>query len=408
MEGRAVAPARGLIVHVRGGYEAAAISTLNAVEKKMADAPPLVLDLVRRHRIQQMRNEFERVVSPFRAFVENSTARSLEGRRSPALKPPQTRVQLCWLNNTMRAPLVTGPIAEIAADATVQKIDLPHPLALEEGGTPAMVVQKVGANAAAAEIVVAVIDGEVDVAHPCLKGRVIHKRNLTVEPWGIPSAHATAVASLIASNDGAHQGVAPGATIFNYKVFPKDSVPDDFDGSVGIQSALEDGVRVANCSWGAGAGADGTSPAAIACDTAWANGMLVVKSAGNLGPGAGTLTTPADANGVVVVGATRLDGLAVADYSSRGPTSDGRHRPHVVAVGADTTEAVVGALLDGSFGDVGWGTSYAAPLVAGVLARLVHAKPHLTTDQIRDLVTQSCAALVGVDVDTQGAGVLSP
>jgi serine protease AprX len=46
---------------------------------------------------------------------------------------------------------------------------------------------------------------------------------------------------------------------------------------------------------------------AVAVDNAWALGMAVVKSAGNRGPGRATMTAPAEADGVVVVGATDID-----------------------------------------------------------------------------------------------------
>lgn len=36
--------------------------------------------------------------------------------------------------------------------------------------------------------------------------------------------------------------------------------------------------------------------------------------------------TPADAEGVIAVGATDSRGDSIPDYSSRGPTADGRHR----------------------------------------------------------------------------------
>ena len=61
-------------------------------------------------------------------------------------------------------------------------------------------------------------------------------------------------------------------------------------------------------------------------------GVIVVNSMGNDGPVAGSLSAPADVKDVVSAGA--VDGsLSVADFSSRGPTSDGRIKPDCVALG---------------------------------------------------------------------------
>ena len=79
--------------------------------------------------------------------------------------------------------------------------------------------------------------------------------------------------------------MAPCVQIYNYKIFATspDFVATDHEGSVAIQHALEDGVRIANCSWGAGAAGDGTSREAKACDNAWQFGMTGVQGVGTMG-----------------------------------------------------------------------------------------------------------------------------
>jgi serine protease AprX len=205
--------------------------------------------------------------------------------------------------------------------------------------------------------------------------------------------------------------MAPGALIYNYKVLATNAAlhAEDFEGSLAIQHALEDGVRIVNCSWGAGPAGDGTSREAQACDTAWALGLTIVKSAGNSGPGPGTLTTPADAEGVVVVGAATVDGTAIPDYSSRGPTADGRVRPHVIAPGGDFGAAIDGTLLGGGTGDLGEvGTSFAAPHVAGLLALLLEREPELAPGDLRARIVKTATALAGVPDNEQGAGLIEP
>src|SRR5205085_11237236 len=110
---------------------------------------------------------------------------------------------------------------------------------------------------------------------------VVHKQNYTRELWGNPGPHATAVAGIIASNDKKFTGMAPEATIYNYKILDATGRVngDDFDAALAIQQALEDGAHIANCSWGAGPAGDGTSREAKACNEAWAAGLGIVKSA---------------------------------------------------------------------------------------------------------------------------------
>jgi serine protease AprX len=122
----------------------------------------------------------------------------------------------------------------------------------------------------------------------------------------------------------------------------------------------------------------------IAADIAFSKGMLVVVSAGNWGNDPWHyISAPADAINAIAVGAVNIDG-AIASFSSRGPSSDGRIKPNVVGVGW-------GALVagpDGTFG-VGSGTSYSAPIIAGLSACLWEAYPVATNTQIKNAIEQS-------------------
>jgi serine protease AprX len=111
---------------------------------------------------------------------------------------------------------------------------------------------------------------------------------------------------------------------------------------------------------------------------------------------------------VIAVGATDRLGGEIASYSSRGPTADGRHRPHLVAPGGTFDEGLFSATDHGGFADVGAGTSYAAPHIAGLVALLLEQDPELMPDQQRERLLAACAALDGVDEDSQGAGLVSP
>ncbi len=121
-----------------------------------------------------------------------------------------------------------------------------------------------------------------------------------------------------------------------------------------------------------------------AADMAAANGILVVNSMGNSGPGSGTLSAPADADSIISAGAVDVNGV-IANFSSRGPTSDGRTKPELVARGVSTYLAVASTLGYGS----GSGTSYSCPLLAGCAALLWSARPNLTNMQVREAMMGS-------------------
>ena len=244
--------------------------------------------------------------------------------------------------------------------------------------------------------------------HPALLDRVTHRRNYTPEPWGNPDCHGTAIAGIIAGRNDAVPGIAPDVDIYNYKVIATNSFlnGDDIAGAIAIQQALEDGVEVVNCSWGTKPVSSTKSREAIAVDAAWEHGMVVVKSAGNHGErGAGSVTSPAEADGVIVVGATDLSGAKVESYSSLGP-ANGEPRPHIVAPGGGFEGRLKFALVSGGFGTIEAGTSYAAPHVTGAVALLLQQTPDLAPDDVRNTLLSSARKLPGFSENTQGHGLL--
>ena len=393
-----------------------------AAEALRAAAPPEAAlvqgqQLLRDARVRAAREAFYRRVGPVsdrlaRAAGEGARRREFAAREAGV---PRAPLEVCWLNGTARVRTDPRVLAEVAEDGSVRRLDLPRRLRAEVAGTTA----RIGApryrgakDLTGAGVVVAVIDSEVDLSHPAFQDRVVHKENLTAEPWGRPGEHGTAVAGVVAA-DNEFQGVAPGAVIYNYKVLATNEslTTDDFGGALALQQALEDGARVANCSWGVPeAPTDGTSREAAACDAAWGYGMAVVKSAGNAGPTAGTVTSPADAAGVIAVGATSLDGTRLEGYSSRGPTLHGEDRPHLLAPGGNRVQALVSCVVGGGYGPgsgIGfYGTSFAAPHVSGALALLLEEDPERTPDDLRTLLLGACVQLPGVEASGQGAGLL--
>jgi serine protease AprX len=360
-----------------------------------------------------MRDQFYIQVASIIATLEKGSQILFSAGPRALVSPttPSSVVEVCWLNGTLRTLIDPRGLRDIAAESTLARLDLPRPLRADIDVTTGRVGgsqfrQKL--DVTGEHITVAVIDAEVDVNHPALAGRVIQKANYTKERWGSPNFHGTGVAGIIASNDQTFTGIAPGVTIANYKVLATDTSlnSDDFGGALAIQQALEDGAQIANCSWGAGLAGDGTGGAAVACNNAWDLGLIVVKSAGNAGPGPSTLTTPADADGVIVVGATDRDGATVQDYSSRGPAG-ARQRPHVVAPGGSEFDPMHSCQVGSGFGNIGAGTSFAAPHVSGLVALLLAQTPSLSPGDVRDKLLGLCTLLPGADANTQGKGFVS-
>ena len=110
-------------------------------------------------------------------------------------------------------------------------------------------------------------------------------------------------------------------------------------------------------------------------------GIILVNSAGNDGMGTWKkINVPADANDIITVGAVSTNGSNAA-FSSIGPTADGRVKPDVMALGSPTSVITGRGVISKDIG-----TSFSAPLVAGMIACLWQAFPEKTAMEIMEMV----------------------
>lgn len=209
---------------------------------------------------------------------------------------------------------------------------------------------------------VGLIDGGVQRSHPVFTGVNVHEHGCAGR--AIPSAHGTAVASLLVGQSDVFHGAAPGAELFVADVYcglatggALDSVAEAFAwmsreavpviniSLVGPPNALlEQIIRVVTT-----------------------RGQIVVAAVGNDGPSAAPLFPAAYPDVIAVTGVDAKQRVLVE--ACRGKHVD------FSAPGANMSAAGI----DAPFGLVR-GTSFAAPIVAGLLARQIKNISRETAD----------------------------
>ncbi|MCK4920134.1 MAG: S8 family serine peptidase [Bacteroidales bacterium] len=112
-------------------------------------------------------------------------------------------------------------------------------------------------------------------------------------------------------------------------------------------------------------------------------GMLVVNAAGNDGDKDWeVIGAPADADSVLTVGGVDPGTLVHVDFSSYGPTFDGRMKPNVVAFGEVITAGKKSIKR-------AFGTSFSAPLVSGFAACIMQIQPEWGNMKVFDEIQKS-------------------
>jgi subtilisin family serine protease len=248
-----------------------------------------------------------------------------------------------------------------------------------------------------AGVVVAVLDGWIDRAHPDFEGRVLPGADCTsgtcvAGQTRDPCTHGTHVAGTVASSSF---GVAPKATILPVRVLTDNGsgdctgTPDNV--AAGIRWATAQGARVMNLSLGASVpGVSKSKAIPDAVSDAAAAGIVVIFSAGN----ADLPLADSYGNNALVVAATGPSGQ-LASYSQYGSGVDVA-APGGQPSGDNCSQAtcVTSLYPDGRYA-VAAGTSMAAPHVSGIAALLLGQSPSRSRSSILSRIKQTAHPLAG-------------
>ncbi|MBP7459650.1 MAG: S8 family serine peptidase [Candidatus Delongbacteria bacterium] len=270
---------------------------------------------------------------------------------------------------------------------------------------------------------IGILDTGFDLDHEAFKTmKVIYKydvinndtivRNETGQDGNGQDRHGTNCLSILGGNlDGMFLGPAWGAEFILVKTemdIDEDPIEEDYYVQ-GLEICADSGAAVISTSLGYNDWYDyedfdgkSTVTAKAVNLLAETRDILVVVAVGNEGNKTPhSLITPSDAFGALAVGAVKADGQ-IADFSSSGPTYDGRIKPDILARGYMTYHVYP---QSSNLITQGNGTSYATPLVAGACALIRQKNPDWMVSYLIDRVRAS-GSLANQPSNTLGYGLL--
>lgn len=262
-------------------------------------------------------------------------------------------------------------------------------------------------------ICAAILDTGI-AGHPDLRDRIADFRDFTGggSVHRDDSGHGTHVAGILAGDGkvsgGVYAGMAPEAELLIGKVLDREGNGNVGDVLGGIDWILKNKeksrVRIVNISVG-------TQPDLAweqkqrfleAVEELWDQGLVVVVSAGNYGPGEGTVAVPGNSRKVITVGVPDTEVRTSSrrknniNYSGRGPTGACIVKPDVFAPGTGIISC------NARYGHPGehpyimkTGTSMAAPVVSGAIACLLSKYPDMTNVEVKLKLRSSCVKCPG-------------
>ena len=309
----------------------------------------------------------------FKAMLESLGHRVYPNSRRRIIRPfpanPET-------NDPSLAKSVT-----IAENLKITQMAPVHDIARKLWGEPSRALGPVArlalrlSGAVIPQPLVAVIDTGIDEAHPALKG-INAPKNATTGENKDDVGHGTWVTSMV-------RGYAPWLrNLTHYKTFVDGGANLD-DILKALTMAANDGAIIMSNSWGSDEG-DPASPDTQLVLKLAQEGRVMTFAAGNAGPGANTIGSPAIGDDPLLLSIPAADrNKKTASFSSRGPGSPKTEQGYPAkptgpeTVGFNTEGAWPTYMRDSDRTDPGYGpvkaisgTSMATPAAAGAIAHL--------------------------------------
>jgi subtilisin family serine protease len=222
--------------------------------------------------------------------------------------------------------------------------------------------------------------------------------NYDSDVYGV-SGHGTSVLSTMAGRlDDLYLGTAPEAAyiLLQTEDIHSEQLVEEFNYVLGLERAEQKGADIVNTSLGytryIHSEMDHTADhldgdhliASLGGDIAASKGLIVINSAGNEGNSDWQyISIPADGDSILAVGSVNSHGMRSV-FSGKGWPGSGAVKPNIMAQGEGT--AVIntnGEIVLSS------GTSFSAPIIAGLTACLWQAFPERSNMEILSAIEQS-------------------
>jgi serine protease AprX len=276
---------------------------------------------------------------------------------------------------------------------------------------------------------IAIVDSGIDTDNASFGQRVIARQAFGPESGGGRDSrgHGTFVAGIAAGEAPGYAGAAPTAPLVDLDVMDETGMAYTSDVIAACEWILENkaayNIRVANLSLHAASILSiRYHPLNRAVEKLWFAGVTVVAASGNYGTAngpSGVVHAPGNDPFVLTVGALDIGMKAnkgddsVAYWSAYGYTLEGFAKPEVVAPGrymvgpVPMTSTLVAEKPDKVVAP-GYlqlsGTSFAAPVVAGLAAHILARHPEYTPDLVKGAIMATARRVPEVQLLEQGRG----
>ncbi len=238
-------------------------------------------------------------------------------------------------------------------------------------------------------------------AHPDLKGRVLAFKDCVNNRIGLydDSGHGTHVGGIIAGNGrmsrGRFAGIAPEAELVVIKILDargEGSIEQMQEGIRWIRKNYHRyNIRVVNLSVGARKDLDKWKESCLveAVEELWDEGITVIVSAGNYGPGEGSIAVPGNSRKVITIGALEGQGMTEG-CSGAGPTDGCIMKPELVAPGYQILSCSDSCGKNKMPYVRKSGTSMATPVVSGAAALFFSKYPEARNVELKLKLRETC------------------